>query len=249
MTGLAAFQAAFVADLVRGPDEGPVSELAAQPGFAVYRNTVVAGCIAALAANYPTVKQILGDAWFNDLAARFVRRAPPGDGVLARYGGDFPGFVATAATELNYLPAVASLDRCWTESHLAADALVLAPLDFAGLRAEQLDTCRLVPHPAARWRSFPSTPAFTIWRRHRESLAVGDALDWRGESALLTRPRDAVTWCQIEVAAATFLSACSDGRSVVEALDEATRGDDDPAAWLPGLLHVGAFSHIAEKGQ
>ena len=246
MTALAAFQAAFASDLVRAPEERPISALADQPGFAVYRNTVMTGCVAALAANYPTVRQLLGDAWFNDLGRDFVRRSPPCNGVLARYGEGFASFVETSsAAELAYLPAIAVLDRCWTEAHLAADAPVLSPVDFAGLVAERFGTCRLVLHPAARWQTFASMPAFTIWRRHRERLAIGDELDWHGESALLARPGAAVNWCQIDDAAATFLSACNAGRTLVESLDSATGAAEEPAAWLPGLLHAGAFSRIA----
>ena len=35
--------------------------LVAQPGFAVYRNTVMKGCIDALQANYPAVARLVGE--------------------------------------------------------------------------------------------------------------------------------------------------------------------------------------------
>ena len=251
MSELDAFQAAFADDLFRAPHERPTSALAGQPGFAVYRNTVMSGCVDALAANYPTVLQLVGDAFFRDLARAFVHHAPPRDGVLARYGEGFAGFVEkTAATDLAYLPEVAELDRCWTEAHLAADAPVLSPAAFVGLAAEHVERWRLVLHPAARWRSFPSRPAFTIWRRHRERLAIADELDWRGESALLVRPGAVVTWCGIDAAASAFLSACDDGRSLAEALEGAAlAGGDESASWLPALLLAGAFTGLVAVGE
>lgn len=246
MTDLASFQRAFLGDLLRPPQGRPVSMLAEQPGFAVYRNTVMGACIDALAANYPTVQQLLGDESFRGLAREFVHHAPPCDGVLARYGEGFAGFIENAAASgLVYLSEVAELDRCWTEAHLAADAPVLLPAAFAGLVAEHVDRCRLVLHPAARWRTFASRPAFTIWRRHRERLAIGDELDWTGESALLVRPGAVVSWCGIDAAAVAFLSACDDGRTLAEALDSAAlAGGDESASWLPSLLLAGAFTRL-----
>jgi len=250
MTDLAAFQAAFVGDLLRRPQEQPTSVRTGQPGFAVYRNTVMRACIDALAANYPTVQELLGDECFRDLARDFVHHAPPGDGVLARYGEGFASFIErTAASDLAYLAEVAELDRCWTEAHLAADDPVVSPAAIAGLAAEDAGRWRLVLHPAARWRAFESRPAFTIWRRHRERLAIGDELDWKGESALLVRPGSVVSWCEIDAASVAFLAACDAERTLVEALEIATLAGDESASWLPGLLHAGAFTRLAAVGE
>ena len=250
MTDLAAFQAAFVGDLLRPPRQRPASTVADQPGFAVYRNTVMSACIDALVANYPTVQQLLGDECFRDLAGDFVHHAPPVDGVLAHYGEGFASFIeTTAASDLAYLADVAELDRCWTEAHLAADAPVLSPAVFAGLAAEDVGGRHLVLHPAARWRAFASRPAFTIWRRHRERLAIGDELDWKGESVLLVRPVSAVSWYEIDAASVAFLAACDAERTLVEALEIATLAGDESASWLPGLLHAGAFTRLAAAGE
>ncbi|MGZ5715039.1 MAG: HvfC/BufC family peptide modification chaperone, partial [Caldimonas sp.] len=65
-TSLDAFQRDFAAALLAEPAEA--GAIAAQPGFAVYRNTVLRGCIDALAANYPTVAQLLGAEAFEGAA-------------------------------------------------------------------------------------------------------------------------------------------------------------------------------------
>ena len=57
---LSTFQDGFSAALLGPPADAPwLSALESQPGFAVYRNTVLKGCIDALQANYPTVCQLL----------------------------------------------------------------------------------------------------------------------------------------------------------------------------------------------
>ncbi|MBI1990336.1 MAG: putative DNA-binding domain-containing protein, partial [Betaproteobacteria bacterium] len=142
-----------------------MAALAAQPAFAVYRNTVMKGCIDALQANFPAVTRLVGEEWLRAAAAIHVRDALPADPTLLRYGAAFADFLARfePATELTYLPGVARLDRYWTEAHAAPDADVLDPAAVAGVAPEALAGTVLHPHPAARWRWFPDAPIYTIW--------------------------------------------------------------------------------------
>ena len=109
------------------PPPAWLDALLAQPGFAVYRNTVAKGCIDALQANYPAVHALVGTDWLRAAAHAFVHQHPPTDGCLMDYGAGFADFLEGfgPAANLPYLAAVARLDRCWTESHLAADAPAL----------------------------------------------------------------------------------------------------------------------------
>ena len=251
--GLQAFQRAFVATLL---DDGAMAApppWAEQPGFLVYRNTIRRACIDALRANYPTVEQLVGKAWFGEAAALFVAAHPPQDAVLARYGEAFAEFLAAfaPARELPYLAGVAQLDRCWTESHLAADAPVLVASHLATLSPDGLAGLRLLPHPAARWLSFASMPVGTIWRRHREALALEDELPWIGESVLLVRPRGAVVWHPIDAAAAAFMRASADGAPFATAAETAAATNPRAAVgeWLPALIAAGAFQREPARRQ
>ena len=246
---LAAFQRRFAAALWAEPGALAIDDIAGQPGFAVYRNTVMRGALDALAANYPTVVQLVGADWFEQAATPFVRAHLPRHGSLADYGEGFADFLdsSVTASELPYLPGVARLDRAWTEAHLAADAPVLAAAALARLAPEALLATALVPHPSARWLNFESVPAFTIWRRHRENLPLDD-LPWHGESGLFIRPLGEVAWHAIGADAAAFLDACAEGLPFAAAVDRARRGQDDsaaaPASWLPVLVAAGAFTRL-----
>ena len=245
MPGLRDFQARFARDLWSREDDSSTSALVEQPGFSVYRNTVMAGCVDALAANYPTVHQLIGVDCFNDAATAFARRLPPPSGVLAGYGQGFALFLSSfdAVAELEYLPGVAMLDRIWTEAHFAADSEVLKSTDLVGLTPEGLSRTRFVPHPAARWQTFETMPIYTIWQRHRDGLPLDAELDWRGESALVTRPVGAVAWTAIPQASAVFLSSSASGKRFDQAMDDAaTAAGADDASWLPALIHAGAFA-------
>lgn len=239
------FQSSFVRALLQGPE--PALPWSCQPGFDVYRNTVLRGAIDALAANVPTVHRLLGDDAFDAAAGAFVRAQLPRDGSMVRYGAGLPEFLAASPplAELDYLPGVAALDLAWIESHLAADARVLATSDVFASTAEQLLQGRLVPHPAARWLSF-AVPAFTIWCHERESRQLQQPLAWRSESALLTRPEGSVCWHAIDAGEAEFLAACASGRSCGDALESVLDSGSgfDLALSLPRLLQAGAFTRI-----
>ena len=259
---LARFQDAFAQALLAPPDAEPpaeVSALAAQPGFAVFRNTVLKGCVDALQANYPAVARLAGEEWFRAAAAIFARAHLPRNPSLLDYGRGFAAFLEgfAPAAEFPWLPQVAQLDRYWTEAHAARDAAALDPAALARLSSKELARAVLRPHPSARWAWFADRPIFTLWRRNREASGDEHRIVWRGEGALLARPRDAVQWIALDAAGCSFLDACARGCTVAEAAEAAlaARDDADLAQLTAALLRAGAFSRarradtarIAEK--
>jgi Putative DNA-binding domain len=247
---LARFQDDFVAALLAAHDTSPSSlrALTLQPGFSVYRNTVMKGCVDALQANFPAVLKLVGEEWFRAAAALHVRAQPPNDARLLRYGESFPGFLRDfpPAAELPYLEGVAQLDRFWTEAHAASDADTLAPSALVGFPPEQLGALVLTPHPAARWAWFDEQPIYTLWRRNREAQGINedDDLHWHSEGALITRPAGQVQWTSLDAAGVAFLDTCLAGESLALAAEAALAHDahTDLAQLMALLLEAGAFS-------
>jgi hypothetical protein len=246
---LAAFQDAFARALLSADadaGDSPLALLTAQPGFAVYRNTVMKGCIDALAANYPAVARLVGEEWFRAAAAVFARAGLPAHPTLLDYGGGFADFLQAfpPAAQLTYLADVARLDRCWTEAHVAADAPRLDPAALAALAPADMANARLVPHPAARWRWSGESPIYTIWSRNRAGDGDLAEIDWHGEGALLTRPFGAVEHMPLGQSGAALLDACARGGSIEQAALAAVDVDPgaDLAALVRQLLDAGAFS-------
>ena len=261
-SALARVQDAFFEATLLPPD-APVPALMRplldQPGFAVYRNTVLRGCVDALQANYPAVHALVGSDWFQAVAARYARAHPPQDSRMRVYGEGFASFLhdflrdVATGDDLPYLPGVACLDRFWSESHGAADAPVLAAAAVTLLPLEVLGKMVLKPHPAARWRWFDEQPIYTIWQRNRldgdnrpEGEDSADELVWTGEGALLTRPTPAVTWTALNAASCAFLDACEAGRPLAHAASEALarEASTDLAQLMAGLLNAGAFCSV-----
>jgi hypothetical protein len=209
-TSLASFQDAFVDALYERNSTG-MTALIEQPGFLVYRNTVLKGSTDALLANFPTIERLVGTDWLKAAAAIYARQSPPTDSRLLHYGADFPDFLDAFehAREMSYLGDVARLDLLWTQVHCAKDEPDINPSALASLSQKELARSRLILRAASRWAWFPDHPAYTIWRLNREHRDMPDELDWRGEGALLTRKQGRVCWETASVADCTFLDACA----------------------------------------
>jgi len=225
-----------------------VASIAAQPGFAVYRNTVLKGCIDALEANFPAIVRLVGSEWFRAAAAVYARAQLPRQPTLLYYGEDFPNFLAefAPAREFPYLPDIARLDRYWVEAHVALDEAPLAPASIAHLSESALRRCTLRPHASARWLASETLPIATIWQRNRapQTEDAGAAIDWRGEGLLLVRPRDVVESVVLDAAGCAFLDACAAGMTVLNAANAALERDAgaDLSRLIANLLGAGAFA-------
>lgn len=248
---MSAFESSFLQALLHDPaptDDGLVHALAAQPAFAIYRNTVMKGCIDALEANFPAIVRLVGREWFRAAAAAYVPDRLPRDACLLTYGddgfADFLGALPTTA-ELPWLPAVATLDTLWRAAHGAADAPVLDAAALAGDAPRDLAARVLRPHPAARWAWFDAAPVASIWSRNRGEYDAEADYAWHGEGLLLTRTRGAVGWQILPRAGCALLDACAARLPLGEAAEQALlrQPGGDLAAVLRQLLLAGAFSH------
>jgi hypothetical protein len=253
------FAAALIASAVPagGASDVPpeIARLVAQPGFAVYRNTVQKGCIDALQANYPAVSRLVGDEWFRAAAMIYARANLPRWPSLLDYGSNFAAFLATfePAAELPYLAGVARLDRFWTEAHIARDQVPVAAAAVAEFAAAELARVVLHPHASARWAWFDDAPIFSIWERNRtadsivhDAASLAPDLEWGAEGVLITRPCGAVLWTSLRKSGCAFLDACAAGGTLAAAVTAAQDADPqvDLAALIAQTLDTGAFGRL-----
>lgn len=243
MTTLAEYQRGFAAALLA--DDAP---LAAMPGFAVYRNTLMKACVDALEANFPAVTRLVGEEWMRAAATRYVHGALPAGPMLLDYGSTFPEFLAAfePAASLPWLPDVARLDRLWIEAHMAADAEPMDASRFAAIDPSAMLDVRVQPHPSARWCWCEHSPAHTIWSRNRAEHVDEAQIEWQPEGTLVTRPQEVVLYRPLGPAGIAFMDACATGASLGEATLAAL--DAEPGAAVPALiaslLEAGALSAL-----
>ncbi|WP_205479470.1 DNA-binding domain-containing protein [Sphingomonas arenae] len=215
--------------------------------LAVYRNTVIAGCVEALRANYPYCAALLGEDAFLALAVDYAEQRPPRTPVLALYGARFADWLEDqpVAAQLPYLSDVARFERLHLECLFAPDAEPLAMTDLANVT--DWDALKLRLHPATRF-DWATRPAMTIWLAHEDGPSGEDiALEWRAEGALFTRPRLRVSGLLIDRAMHRMLFGIRLGESVGAAAlaTAALYPDADPGACLATLVDAGAFAALA----
>ena len=85
------------------------------------------GEIPHIARNFPLLRGILGEEFFNAIAKEFVRENPPHKPSLLFYGEDFIDFIRNfpACSEMLYLADVAKLEWFNVRAFHAADEQLL----------------------------------------------------------------------------------------------------------------------------
>ncbi|MCX7287886.1 MAG: DNA-binding domain-containing protein [Rhodobacterales bacterium] len=194
--------------------------------FSVYRNNVAASLTRALEASFPTVRKLVGEAFFAAMAGVFLRAHPPQSRILMLYGDEFPGFLEgfPPAAGLGYLPDVARLDQVMRESYHAADSQPLPEAEFqhllrsdiAALRLELAPSLRLV---RSRW------PVVSIWTANAEG---GPAPGPDAEDALILRPDFDPRPHLLPRGGGAFVQGLLDGLPLGESLDLAASASDLP---------------------
>jgi Putative DNA-binding domain len=203
--------------------------------FSVYRNNVASSLTRALEAAFPTVRKLVGEAFFGAMAVAFLREHPPTSRLMMLYGDALPGWLEgfPPVAPLGYLPDIARLDQAMRESYHAADAAPLAEADFhrllgsdiAGLRLRLAPSVRLV---RSRW------PVVSIWAANAEG---GPTPAPGAEEALILRPSFDPRPHRLPPGGGAFVAALLEGRTLGASLDAAASGLDLPA--LLSLLITG----------
>lgn len=210
-------------------------------GVAIYRANAAALAERALAAMYPTLQSLLGEADFRQLAREHWRDELPQRGDIGEWGGELPAWIGrqSALAAWPYLADCARLDALRHACERAPDA----EFDAASLLLlDQHDPARLTlqlqPGAAlleAAW------PVASIFEAHQQA---GDAGFAAARAAIEARLAERV-WVvrrgwraevrRVDAAAARWLQALLAGASLASAL-EAVGPVFDFAAWLAEAL-------------
>ncbi|WP_079228562.1 DNA-binding domain-containing protein [Pseudomonas putida] len=245
---LSQYQDAFVAALQGRPAPG-LAALTEQAAFAVYRNTVMAGCVEALCANFPSILTLVGRQWMEAAAADYARQAPPGDTRLIHYGAAFADYLEQLQAQhgLPYLAEVARLDACWNEAFSALDEPCLNLAGLAGMTAGDLARSVLRPRGNARWHWCEQHPAYSLWRCGREQLDWADDHPWAGEGVLFVGSPEGVCHQPLEKGGCAFLQACAARQPLEKASQFAqlTQPDLDFTDLLGRLLGAQVFCPLS----
>ncbi|NMM46682.1 hypothetical protein HH303_19485 [Rhodospirillaceae bacterium KN72] len=196
--------------------------------FAVYRNNFVVGLRQALADRFPTVRQLVGDDFFNATAHAYIDEEPPLSPIVAEYGNTFPDFLEhfPPAHQVPYLHEVARLESTYHQVLHAADEAVLSPDDFArmgdslGARTFRfVQSCRLLSFRYA---------AIRIWQSHRDGNGMSGVSPDGPEFGMVTRPDQDVSIQSLDPATYLVLSALTEGATLNEAFARTVETGREP---------------------
>jgi hypothetical protein len=228
MPTLAELQRAFTRRVLTGGDEAILAHVAGR-GLApaerldIYCNNFINTLTETLRISYPAVDRLVGEAFFDAVAMRYVRGHPPVCGNLQRYGDAFPGFLAELpeAAGLPYLAAVAHLEWARQQAMLAADAEPLTMSALAQTAPDDYPALQLALHPSVQLLSSPH-PVLDIWL-YCQRPAPETELQLRadGDRVLVLRADDEVAMLRLDAGEEVFLRACAGGRALGEAAQTA----------------------------
>ena len=215
-------QASFAASLL-GPDFGVPPGLAAGTPphrFEVYRRNVQAGLVRALAARFPVVQSLVGEAFFMAMARDFALRLPPASPVLLEYGRDLPSFIRgfAPAEAVPYLADVAALETARSEAWHAPSCPAAEP---DALQADDLAEARLRLQPSMRLVLSPH-PVLAIWKHHQDS---GMTIDWQPQSVVVHRQGMSVVQEEVPQGHAAFFARLLAGETIGAAFHAAASTD------------------------
>lgn len=237
MPALPELQRRFGAALTAGDDAAIVPFVRAagiNPArrIAIYRNNWRENFLAALAAAYPVIRRLVGNAYFRQLARDFQALHPSQSGDLQPLGAPLAGYLRRrfAGTEYAYFADVARLEWAYQEVLTAAEC---GPLDVGALRHVP-DACwpelRFSLHSAVRLvRS--EFPVLGIWSAHQpgaDGAAIDRtviALDAGGDCLLIRRTASDVEMRRLARAEFALLEHLANGDPLAAAASHACACD------------------------
>jgi hypothetical protein len=248
-------QAAFAVH-VAGGDRADLAatvvgdSISAEARLRVYRHHVAYSLGTALAATFPTVQALVGEAFFRSMAQRFIARTLPTQPVLSEYGAGFPEFVADyePASGLPYLGDVARLDWALNVAFHSPIDRRLSVADLAAIAVEQLPSLKVALSKGATLIG-SHYPIDRIWNAAQPGAPAEpvDLASGRADLLVLRRPNDAA-FIVLETGEAAFVAALIEGNSLEAAAGRALGADAsfDLSRGFGRLIALEAFAALQQ---
>ena len=223
----------------------------------VYRNNHREIFRKALAASFPVVERLVGEACFAGLAREYARKHPSRSGDLQRYGKSFATFLENTYgdTPFRYLPDVASLEWALEEVHLDPDEPPLAIAELGRFREADYGNLVFAARRAVRLlRS--RYPVFSIWRANQSGNDGRVDLDRGGETVAVARSGNELQVHELDRSTFCLTAELARGARLEDAWQPVEREPEidnieaapDLAAALQAILSLGLFAGVSITG-
>jgi hypothetical protein len=209
-------------------------------GLRAYRSNGRELAQRALAAAYPGVARLLGDAHVGPLARSLWLAHPPARGDLAQWGGDLPGHIERLPELAQAEPHLADVARVEWALHCSATAqdaeADTASFSLLAQRDPATLTLRLSPATTCVESRWP-VASLLIALLQPEPVDVDGWLQRAAETALVWRAGLRPRLRPARAAEPAFIAALQERRSLLDSLDAAP--GFDLAGWLGDAVHDG----------
>ena len=194
--------------------------------FAVYRNNVASGLVAALATRFPVVKRLVGDDFFRATAHAYATVELPRSPLMLYYGETFPAFIEdfAPAAPIAYLADIARIEMARGLAFHAADATPVDIHDFAALPMDRVAELRIRLHPSISIIQ-SRHPIYSIWHLNQDPDRFVPILPFVSEAVLVARPYLRVKTQRITHDTAMFICSLAAGRTVGDSIRAATAAE------------------------
>ena len=199
--------------------------LTSEQRLGIYRGSVHGILTSSLGVTFPVTKSLVGEKFFDKMCDVFIDQYPPTSPFFAKYGGDFPEFLALfePAKSINYLSDVAALE--WAR-HKVWHEVLLEPVDFsemASLTEEQQTTVWFELKQSLRLIE-SEYRIDLIWFAHQDesSIKLEDVNIDEGVQLLVWKGLDGIKITQLDMADQNnkdywdFLTAISEQNNITQ---------------------------------
>jgi putative DNA-binding protein len=211
----------------------------------VYRNNARETFRKTLAATYPVVLRLVGDACFRGIAAHFMREFPSRAGDLGLFGAELATLldIYYRDTEFAYLSDVARLEWACAEVETASGSAPFDLLELASVHEAQHAALRFAVRPCVRLVS-SRYPVLGIWTANQRDDVSPVDLGAGGERVLVTRRGTALRLQALDAGTFAFAQCLADREPLADAFDAgcAAAKDFDPGAALTLLVQLDALA-------
>jgi hypothetical protein len=187
----------------------------------VYNGGYLERLVEVMQGDFGGVQQVLGEASFRALAARYLQRHPSRHPNLNRLGRAFPAFVSKqrALPKRAFVAELAQLELALTIAFDAPEFTPLAAAAIAAVPADRLGAIRLRANPSLQLLTFrhPVDVWYQAWKDGKPTAAPRAQRSW-----LAVYRRDDRVWRQrLTRAEFLVLSALQAGQPLASALAKA----------------------------
>jgi hypothetical protein len=220
----------------------------AERRLAIHRNHFATTLSEALGGVFEATRALLGAAYFDAFARRYVRANPPSAAGIFEYGGDLPAALAAAPglADHGYVMDVARLEWAMHESFHAPAAGRLEPTRLTAVPSAEIANASLEAHPTVRLIE-AAFPVHILWRGALDNAVDGGMVSGDPAYLIMSRPDLDVELAPLEPATFAFLSALFEGQSIGAAVElAAAQGEFDFGETLGNCLAQTVFADVVK---